>query len=69
MSRTPVPWRAEDQIEWVYERPEGDIVVYAVDKLQAKATIEQHGFIVVDIVKIKRGESRLSNVLKKDPIR
>ena len=69
MSHEPYnPWKAGDVCEWIYERPEGDIVVYARNKAEAAATIRNHGFLVVNPEKIKQGTAKLTDHLKKDGI-
>jgi hypothetical protein len=60
--------RLSEIVEWIYHRGEGDIVVYARTAQEAAFTIRGHGFLVVDMKKIKRGESRLTHHLKKDGI-
>ncbi len=61
-------WRALDCVEWIYERPEGDIVVYARTLQEAVETIMHHGFTNVDAKKVRRGQSELTDILKQDEI-
>lgn len=57
-------WNPKDCVEWIYERVEGDIVVYARSAQEAAETILEHGFYIIDTKKIKRGVNELTDILK-----
>ncbi len=54
--------------EWIYPRPEGDIVVWAATREEAISTIRLHGFLVTAPERMKRGGTKLTAVLKKEGI-
>ncbi len=62
------PWRARDCVQWVYERKEGNIEVYARTQLEAWEAIRSNGFNCPDIQKIIRGDGNLMQHLKKEEI-
>ncbi len=57
-------------LEWVWERPEGDISVFAPTKAEAVRTMDEHGFSPPqsEYSKIKCHNRLLSDVLAKEPI-
>lgn len=54
--------------EWIYPRPEGDIVVWASSQEEALQTICGHGFLVTEPKRLKRGGTKLTAMLKKEGI-
>ena len=61
--------RADKWLEWVYERKEGDIEVFAPTKEDALRTIAEHGFIGINPDKLKMAKRKLSDILKKEGIK
>jgi hypothetical protein len=43
------------EVLWVYHRDQGDIEVWAVHIGQVINTLRAHGFLRIDVSKIKRG--------------
>ncbi len=62
-------WNADDCVEWTYERQEGDIVVFARTALEAVETIKQHGFLSVNMKKLKQTGGSISRHLKREEIK
>jgi hypothetical protein len=53
----------KDEVEWTYERPEGDLVVFARSAEEALATIREYGFTITYPEKLKR-----TSVIKRVPL-
>lgn len=62
------PWKADDSLEWTYERDEGDIVVFARTAKEALDTIKEHGFTNLKPQRLKATGRRLTDELKKEGI-
>jgi hypothetical protein len=58
-------WSAKDCCEWTYKRPEGDLVVYAMDEIDALETLRNHGFRKLDSKNLVRTGSTLAERLGK----
>ncbi len=64
MTESDIPWRVSDCVEWIYERKEGDITVYARTVEEVILCIREHGFTVTDASKIRRGKNELADILQ-----
>jgi len=61
-------WKADESLEWTYERDEGDLVVFAHNATEALATLRLHGFDKLNPKRLKATGRRLSDELKKERI-
>ena len=59
-----IPWQAKDSVEWIYERPQGDIVVFARCVEEAIEAIHSGGFTKIDSSKVKAGKRELADVIQ-----
>ena len=65
---TNKPWSASDCVEWIYERAEGDIVVYARTAIEALEAIYDNGFRCPSADVLIRGDSELTDILKREEL-
>jgi len=62
-------FKADDSLEWTYERDEGDLVVFARTPSEAIRTIKEHGFAKLDPKRLKATGRILTDELIKEKIR
>jgi hypothetical protein len=65
----PVPFDAAQWHEWEYERPQGDLCIYAPTKEHAIAELQAHGITNINPAKLKLRDRMLTDVLHKEGIR
>jgi hypothetical protein len=69
-SSRPIEYKLDPSqwVEWEYERPEGNITVYAPTKAEAIRTMAENGFSGLNAKKLKRRDHLLTDLLKKDAL-
>lgn len=54
MTEKTIAQIVSEAVEWTYERPEGDLCIYAANPTEALAELRNHGFLIVYPEKLKR---------------
>lgn len=64
-----VKMRIDNTVEFTYKRDQGDLVVYAHNKLEALATIRQFGFLVTEPDRIRQTGVSVTEHIKRSQIK
>ena len=67
MSNPRITFSAANSAEYTYDRPEGDVIVFACSKKQAIETLQANGFRNIDPDRLKRTGKTLAEHLASDP--